>query len=176
MKTIGSISITALLAVAFAFTLLPPTEWKVAEGYSIRFSGKGTKGSFSDLVAFIFFDENSLASSKISASIRATTVSTGFGLKNDHARSETALNVKQFPLILFESTQIVKTNTGYEALGKLTLRDVSLDVRLPFTFERTGAESALLKGQFVLQPKDYHITRSGTPETVTIELVVPVKK
>jgi polyisoprenoid-binding protein YceI len=176
MKLLYSILIAGFLILSASFTHLPATEWTVMDNYSVAFSSKRVKGSFSGLTASIRFEENDLPASKISATIDPATISTGIRLKNKHARSQKALNTTQYPVIRFESTQILKTASGYEAIGKLTLREVSQEIRLPFTFERTGAASAVFKGRFQLRPKEYQVTRNGTPETVSVELVVPVKK
>jgi polyisoprenoid-binding protein YceI len=161
----------SLLIVLSAFTALHLSYWKTTEAYSITFSGKHVKGSFKGLKASIVFDENNLSAAKISASIDASTVNTGIKLKNKHARGKKALNAAEFPIIRFESTQIVKTATGYEAIGTLTLRDVTKEIKLPFTFE-----GHVFKGHFSLVPHEYHVTRHGVPETVTVELTVPVEQ
>ena len=55
----------------------------------------------------------------------------------------------------------------------IVLIKVSKEIKLPFSFERTGT-SAVFKGKFSISPKDYNITKFGTPDPIEIELMVPV--
>src|SRR5258707_5367693 len=55
-------------------------------------------GSFSDLKSEFQFDEKDLAKSSITASIDASTVSSGVGLRNTHLRNEEQwLNIAKYP-------------------------------------------------------------------------------
>lgn len=169
----SSIGISLLIFLS-AFTILQAVRWNVSEDYSVKFSGS-VNGSFRGLIATIIFDEKNLAASKIIGSVDAGSINTGIGLRNKHAKSESGLNAEAFPRIRFESKSIVKTKNGYEATGLLTIRDVVKEISLPFTFERTGGK-AIFKGSFVIVPKDYQVTKSGTPDSVTIDLVIPVSE
>jgi polyisoprenoid-binding protein YceI len=172
MKNIQVTLIAAtLLLFASAFTLVQSVSYKVKEGYSVKFSGNKINGVFKGLKADINFNPSDLAKSKITASIDATTANTGSGMMNKHAKSESGLNAEKFPTISFESTSISKTATGYDAIGKLTLKGVTKEITLPFTFTNDT-----FAGKFSIAPKDYGVTRGGTPDVVTVELNVPVTK
>lgn len=129
----------------------------------------------SGLKASIHFNEDSPETSKIVATVDATTINTGNGLFNKHAKAENALNTKAFSIIGFESTAIIGKDGTYEAIGKLTLKDVTKEIKLPFTFERKG-EDFLFKGKFSIVPEDFHITKMGTPDLIEITLTIPVAK
>ena len=164
---------TLVLITVSAFTLFQAAQWKVTDGYVVQFTSKRVNGTFRGLKANILFDENNLAASKISASIAAKTIDTGIWLRNRHATSESGLNAEKSPEISFESSRIVKTGSGYEATGKLTIREVSREIKLPFTFKKEGTKGLFI-GKFTISPKDYNVTKSGTPDAVDIELEVPV--
>lgn len=168
--------ITTMAIVASAFMLLAFTavsnNWKVKDDYSVKFTSKKVSGVFKGLKTEIVFDEHNLAASKVVASIDATTVSTGNGMRNRHARK--GLGADEYPVIRFESTSIVKKGSGYEAIGKLTLKDVTKQITLPFTFQRNGTEG-VFSGSFSLKTKEYHVEKMGTPEEITVLLNVPVK-
>lgn len=173
----ASIIIIALTAIlASAFTILQPVNYKVKEeGYNVSFKGGKVEGIFKGLKASILFDELAPETSKIIATIDATTLETGSGMMNKHAKAENALNVKAYTVIGFESISISGKSGVYEALGKLTLKGVTKEVKLPFTLEHKGAES-LFKGKLNIAPKDYNITRMGTPDVLEIDLIIPVTK
>jgi polyisoprenoid-binding protein YceI len=134
-------------------------------------------GSFSGLTSDFQFDEKDLAKSAITASIDASTVSSGVGLRNTHLRNEEQwLNIAKYPRIHFKSTKIEKTDAGFSALGTLTLKDVSKSIVIPFTFSSSG-NSGTFKGQFSIKRLDYNLGKKGgsVGETIQINIEVPVK-
>jgi polyisoprenoid-binding protein YceI len=148
----------------------------------INFSVKGpfgtVHGSFSGLKATIQFDENDLAASSFSASVDATTVSTGIGLRNSDLRNEEVwFNTDKYPTISFKSKKIIKSATGFTVQGELTLKATTKPIEIPFTFTSTGNTGAF-KGQFVIKREDYKLGKSGgsVGNEVSITLDIPVKK
>ena len=170
----------ALIATAIttsAFKVATSNKWTVKEdNYTVKFiskKGKEFSGIFKGLKTDIQFDEANLSSSKISASIDATTVNTGNGMRNKHAAQ--ALGADMYPTVKFEATSVNKLANGYEAEGKLTIKDVTKDIKLPFTFTKT-ADGGVFEGKFAVVPVEYHVDKKGTPELLEIELNVPVTK
>jgi polyisoprenoid-binding protein YceI len=176
MKSIKLALGALTVLVASAFTAIQSTNWKLNENtYSVTFKGKKVDGVIKGLKTNIEFDEAKPENSKITASLDVNTINTGNGMKNKHAKSEDALDAKQFPTINFESVSVSGKSGVYTAIGKLTIKGVTKEISLPFTFENKGAESEF-KGKFTIIPKDYNITKGGTPETLEIEITTPVTK
>jgi polyisoprenoid-binding protein YceI len=173
-KTIYPAMIVIVLATS-AFTFVnQATTWNVKEdAYSVKFTSSKFEGSFKGLKSELRFDENNLAASKLTATIDATTINTGNGMRNGHARK--GLDAKKFPTVKFESTSIVKTSKGYEAIGNLTIKDVTKSIQIAFTFQPT-ADGGVFAGTFSVKPAEYNVTRSGTPEVLDFQLNVPVTK
>ncbi len=165
----------ALVIGTSAFTLVNhATTWNVNEdAYSVKFTSSKFDGSFKGLKSELYFNENNLAASKLTATIDANTINTGNGMRNGHARK--GLDAKKFPTVKFESTSIVKTSKGYEAIGNLTIKDVTKSIRIAFTFNQT-ADGGVFAGTFSVKPAEYNVTRSGTPEVLDFQLNVPVTK
>jgi polyisoprenoid-binding protein YceI len=173
MKKIKLVLATLTLLIASAYTAIQSVSWKVKEdAYAITFNGPKVEGTAKGLKATIVFDEAKPEKSKFSASIDVNTINTGNGMKNKHAKSEDALDAAKFPMITFESSSITGSNGTYTALGKLTIKGITKEISLPFTFQK-GAESAF-KSKFSILSKDYNITRSGVPDKFEIELNIPV--
>lgn len=173
MKTIKIASIALISMMASAFTINQATKWTVKdEAYVITFKGPKAEGIFKGLKANINFDAGNLEQSKFSATIDVNTINTGNGMKNKHAKSEDALNAKQFPTISFESSSILKKADSFEAIGKLTIKGITKELVLPFTFEIKNNEG-IFKGKFLVNTKDFSINRTGVPEKVEIDLVIP---
>ena len=169
------------ISLASSFTVFQIVNWKIKSDYSVKCSIGMNGSTFSGLNAVILFNEEDPERSKITASIDATTINTGNVEMNEHAKE--ALNTLLFPVITFVSTSITKTNNGYEASGNLTLKGVTKPIKIPFYFDSKKASALfpftakeIFKGVITITPKDFSITRKGTPDLVTIELTIPVTK
>ncbi len=170
------------LSLCFILNVLPFTgNWIADAGKAkISFTVDGpfgeVHGSFSGLQSEFQFDEKNLPNSSISASIDASTVSSGVGLRNTHLRNEEQwLNIAKYPRIHFKSTKIEKTDAGFSASGTLTLKNVSKPIVIPFTFSSSG-NSGVFKGQFSIKREDYNLGKKGgsVGETIKINIEVPV--
>jgi polyisoprenoid-binding protein YceI len=160
--------------IILGFSAFAISGWKVkSSGYSVKFAGGKIKGEFKGLKANISFDPAHPQQAKIWASINANSISTGFFIKNSHAKS--ALDAEKYPTISFRSTTVNKSGNGYQAAGKLTLKGISKPVTIHFTFNGKGRDG-VFKGSFKIAPKEFNITRNGTPDVLTIYLNVPVTK
>ena len=176
MKNIKLIVTTFVLLNIFAFTRIQPTSWKVKEdAYTVTFKGTKVEGTMKGLQATIVFDEANPGSAKIHASLDVNTLNTGNGMKNKHAKSEEALNAKQFPHITFESVSVTGKNGSYVAQGNLTIKGITKEVKMPFTFVNKGSE-AVFTGKLNIVSKDYNITKAGAPASFEVEITVPVIK
>ena len=172
-----------ILAVSAIVLVLPNTgKWKVDTAKAkVSFSVHGpfgtVHGSFTGLEATINFDEKSLSNSSITASIDAKTVSTGISLRNSDLRNkEQWLNTDKYPRISFKSNKIEKNGSGFKASGTMTIKGVTKQAEIPFTF--TGKDATgIFKGQFTIKREDYNIGKPGgsVGDIITITLTVPVK-
>lgn len=176
---LSEIIVRSVIIAALTFA----NSWNVdSANAKVTFSVKGpfgtVHGSFAGLKATIKFDEKDLPGSSVSASIEASTVNTGIGLRNHDLRTEELwLNTDKFPQITFHSNKIEKTANGYKAIGELTLKGTTKPAEVPFTF--TGKENTgLFKGQFQINREDYKVGKQGgsVGSIITINLEVPVKK
>jgi len=173
MNKISTLLLPALLMLAAVGLKAQQKSWNMSKDYSIKFSGKNVEGFFRGLDVDIVFDENNPGASKIVAGVNANTLNTGTGLKNKHAKSEQGIDAKRFGMITFVSRQIIKKGNAYEAIGTLTIKGRGKEIILPFTFESIEND-AVFKGKFSLKPRDYEVTRHGTPEDIEIDIVVRV--
>ena len=172
---------TGIILVTSAFTLITSVSWKIKENYSVKYTAGGIEGYFKGLKATIVFDEEHPEKSKITAFIDATSLDAGDALMTQHSKE--ALETNKFPVISFVSTSILKTPKGYDAFGNLTLKGAMRKIVIPFIFNSKKmstkfpfVDKETFSGAFTISPKSFNITRSGTPEQVTIELTVPVKQ
>lgn len=166
-------ALIAIVIATSAFTIANDSSlWKVKEDtYSVKLVSKKFEGIFKGLKSEIHFNENNLSESKITASIDATTVNTGNGMRNKHACQ--GLDAENFPNVTFVSTSFAKSGNGYEVSGKLTIKDVTKEIKFPFTFTK-NAEGGVFAGGFTVKPSEYSVKKMGTPEFIEIQLNIPV--
>ncbi|SEO97056.1 YceI family protein [Mucilaginibacter sp. AW1-7] len=166
-------SLIVLLVISLSAFALSLVTYKVKSPYEVKFEGGRISGKFETLKANIQFDKVDPGQSKISASIDVESIATGFFIKNNHAKD--ALDADNHPTITFTSTAVSKSGNAYQAIGNLNMKGVTKPVTIHFTFDDKGNEG-LFKGSFKVKPKDFNITRNGSPEELTISLTVPVTK
>lgn len=159
-----------------AFTTIKSIDWQIADGYSIKFKGTDVEGIFKTMTGDISFDENDLSASKFSVSVDVSSINTGNGIKNKHAKSDKWLDATKYPSITFISSKISKSTDGYQVDGTLEIHGVKNQIRIPFTF---GSNS--FKGYFNVNRIDYGVgTMKGMSKKVSneifMEISVPVTK
>lgn len=166
----------AIILVSSAFTVINSVSWQVNDdSYAVKFDTKAASGIIKGLKGTINFDEANLPASGFDVTVDVNTLSTGNGMKNHHAKSEGFFDAEKYPLIHFVTSKIEKTKDGYLATGKLTIKETTKDITIPFTFAGSGNEGTF-KGDFDINRTDYGLIRSGVGEVVKVELDIPVKK
>ncbi|HXI66655.1 MAG TPA: YceI family protein, partial [Steroidobacteraceae bacterium] len=100
------------------------------------------------------------AASRLEVTVDMTSVDTGDQERDDTLRDVDLFGVRKFAQARFDATQIVKTASGYEAVGKLTIRDLTHELHVPFTF-RTATEQGVnvgyMSGKTSLRRLDYGV-------------------
>jgi polyisoprenoid-binding protein YceI len=174
MKKILVVPAICVFILFSAFSVMLPSSWKIADGYSVKFTGKNASGEFTSLKGDIQFNEKNPETSKIDVTVDVSSIDTGIGLKTKHARSDMFFDEEKFPVIKFTSNRFSKTANGYEVTGTLDMHGVQKQITIPFTF----AANKFI-GSFTVNRIDYSVgTTSGMSYIVgtdiLIELSVPV--
>ena len=151
--------------------------WVIAPGYSVKWSTSGdAAGIFKTMSGTIQFDEANLSTASFNVSIDVSTLNTGNGLMNTHAKSAEYLDATKYPKITFVSTRVDKKGSAYEATGNLTMHGVTKPVTMPFTFQQT-ATGGTFHSTFTVNRVQFGVGKSGdVDDNISIELTVPVKK
>ena len=168
---VGAVFATAL------FSFRPAPGWVIATGYSVKWSTTGdAAGIFKGLKGSINFDENDLATSTFNVTLDVSTLNTGNGLMNTHAKSAEYLDATKFPTIAFVSSKIAKVGSGFQAVGNLTMHGVSKPLMIPFTFQHTSS-GGTFNAKFSVNRVDFGVGKSGdVDDNISMELSVPVTK
>lgn len=180
-KTLLILSAAALIGSAFTMAMI----WKADEKASTVSwelpNNPGHKGTFGGFSATIDFDKAKLAESKLSASIDVKTIDGGNPKLNNHLLQADFFDAEKFPKITFTSTEIVASGDAYVAKGKLTMKDSTKNVEIPFTFKEDSKDKATFSGTLTLMGSDYGVMKKGKDpskeaDKTVITIVVPVNK
>jgi polyisoprenoid-binding protein YceI len=123
-------------------------------------AGAQNKGRFKRFTSTFDFSPDNLTASRLEVTVEVATVDSGDQERDDTLRDGELFAVKKFPQAHFSAAQILKTASGYEAVGKLTLRDATRDLRVPFTFRSAseqGANVGYMSGKTTLKRLDFGV-------------------
>ena len=159
-----------------SYTVDPAKSWL---GFTARQSGGDVDGRFDKFTAAIAFADANLAASKFDVQISTQSVNTQDDNRDTVLRDKDLFDSSKFPTAHFVSTAFTRKSAGqYEATGKLTIRDVTREIHLPFTFQTTqegGKPVAWLKGVVGLNRLDYGVGQGEWQDTSVAENPVRVK-
>ncbi len=122
-------------------------------GFSVKHMVIATvRGYFREFSGTVFYDEKDIAKSTISGKIKVSSINTDNEKRDEHLRSADFFNAEQYPDITYVSKKIVKQDKGLAAIGDLTIRGVTKEIRLDFSVtgkitdpwgnERVGVEAS----------------------------------
>lgn len=174
MAKVNFLGMVAAIIFLSAFTFSNSMTWKIAEGHSIKFSSKDPSGVFTKLTGDIEFDEENLSASKFDVQIDVSSINTGNGMKNRHAKGEKWFDAEQFPTINFTSEKFSESATGYEVTGTLEMHGIQKEFTMPFTFQDNVFESS-----FTVNRTDFNIGSTKgmakkVPVEIKLDIAVPV--
>src|ERR1700733_14213825 len=101
-KIIFPIAIVATMLLS-AFTTINSMNWKIADGYSVKFTSDDPSGVFTSMKGDISFDANDLANSKFNVIIDVNSINMGNGMKNTKAKTADWFDTDKYPTITFTS-------------------------------------------------------------------------
>jgi polyisoprenoid-binding protein YceI len=137
--------------------------------FSFEQAGANNTGRFGKYTADVTFAADNLAASKIDVSIDIASLDTGDKERDDTLKSADLFDPAKFPKARFVSSKITIVGGGrYEAQGKLTIRNVTKDIKLPITFqtkEEKGRQMAYLTGRYTLKRLEYGVGQGDWKST-----------
>jgi polyisoprenoid-binding protein YceI len=147
------------------------------------------KGDFKEFSGQVLFDEQNMKNSSVSVVIKTTSINTGEEKRDNHLRSPDFFDVQKFPEITFKSQRVEDRGGSLVCLGTLTIRGVSREVALPFTYvgkvkDPMGKTRIGFEGSLTINRQDYGVSWSKAMDNggvvvgdeVKINLVVEAVK
>jgi cytochrome b561/polyisoprenoid-binding protein YceI len=131
--------------------------------YEFTQAGAENQGRFKSFS--VSFDP---AAGRLDVVVAMSSFDTGDQQRNDTLGGKDLFDVAQYPQSQFSATRVDKTPTGYEATGSLTLRGVTRNITIPFTWRTTSAGGhsvGYLSGQTILHRLDFGIGQGDWKST-----------
>jgi len=163
---------SALPASGTEFTVLRPQQSSVT--FISKQMGVPVEGSFRKFSAHLAIDPARPEAGKARIDIDLAGIDTGNAEADAEVAGKAWFDTKNHPVASFVSTGVRQTGKGsYEALGKMTIKGRTLDVKAPFTL-RQNAGTLVIGGLFPIRRLDYGIGSGiwGDPDTVADEVQI----
>ncbi|MDP9196420.1 MAG: YceI family protein [Pseudomonadota bacterium] len=155
------------------------TEWILDKsqsrlGFTATQDGAPFTGGFRNFDARITFDPDQPGKASARVTIDTKSFYTGTPDRDSVAATKEWFDVTQFPEATFQSTSFSPTgDNGYMVEGKLTIRNISLPVKIPATITVDG-DKAIAIGKLSLNRADFGIGQgqwaTGNPVSLTVEV------
>lgn len=95
-------------------------------------------GKFNEFTASAETQDDDFTTAKINFEAQTASIDTGVADRDAHLRSDDFFNAEEFPVLKFESTEVVKKSDDELILrGNLTIRDITNPIELDIEFGGT---------------------------------------
>ena len=118
-------------------------------------------GRFSRFAGDVTVDPADLNTARVTVRVEAASLDTGITMRDRHLRSEDFFHVEKFPAITFESLRVEGAGRRLLVVGRLTLRGVTREVRVPVDVSVTGKRLDA-RGQFDVKRTDHRMIYDST--------------
>lgn len=163
-----------LLIVSLFIAAAPGTvraaEWDIDRAHSgisfvVRHLGiSRVSGSFNDFTGGLTFDEGAFEAGSVHVTIQTASVDTQNEKRDGHLRTADFFDAATYPTITFKSTSVEKAEGEgeYVLVGRLAIKDVEREVRIPFEFlgilmdERMGTRVGF-EGRLTIKREDFGV-------------------
>ena len=136
-------------------------------------AGAKAQGSFGKFSTRLSYDEKNLAASKLDVKVTVGSLDTKDGDRDDTLKGADLFDAARFPTATYSASSFVKSAAGVEAVGKLTIRGVTKDLRLPLTIKTTAA-GVELSGDVTIQRLDFGLGQGDWKSTSSVADAVKI--
>ncbi len=91
------------------------------------------QGKFNEFTGKVFYDEADVTKSSVEGTIKVASIDTDNPKRDEHLRNSDFFDAATHPEIVFKSKKIVKQGEGFAAIGDVTMRGVTKEIKVPFT-------------------------------------------
>lgn len=121
-------------------------------------AGAPFQGQFKQFDGLVCLGQGSGQDDRMQVSVQTVSVDTDLPELDEALRGPDFFDTARWPQASFTSESIKALGDNhYQVTGKLTLRDVTREITVPFTFVPTASGRARLDGKLDFERLDYHI-------------------
>lgn len=135
-------------------------------------AGAASKGSFRRFATTLDYDEKNPAAGKLNVTVQIASIDTQDKDRNDLLVGADLFDAPKYPTATYSGV-LTKAGAGLEAVGKLTIRGVAKDVRLPLSI-RPSANGLELSGEVKIKRLDFGVGQGEWKATESVGDVVTV--
>ncbi len=178
--------VAAIFLFSFTTKVEAPT-WNIDKNHTkisfeVNHFFTPVEGSFNEYKGSLVFDEADLGGSSVSFAVKVASVKTDSDKRDKHLQSGDFFDAPKYPEMKFTSSEIKKTVDGFVANGKLTIRDVTKMVEVPFNVlgrgdhpMKKGVEIIAIKGGLTINRNDYGVGTGSWAATAVVGEEVAIK-
>ena len=166
-----------ILLISQAFTIAAQSidnEQSAINFFVSNFRVRTVEGSMEDMKGTVQFDKENLAESRFDVSVSVASIDTENKKRDTHLKSADFFEVDTYPVISFVSKEFQETKKGLFVTGNLTIKDITKEVKVPFT-ERKEGSLQILEGTIELKRKDYNVGEGTSTFMVGNEIRVNIR-
>jgi len=150
----------------------PPRYTQNAAKSSLKFTfeqaGAAASGNFKKFTTVLIYDEKNLAASSLNVRVEIASVDTQEPERDAMLKDADLFNAAKYPAATFVASSLAKrSDGGFEAVGKLTIRDTTHDLRLPLTLKPTP-DGLELSGKTANKRLDYGVGQGEMKATDSV--------
>jgi len=191
IRRTSAVALVGLLAAGASAQTPELYQFDVAHaelGFQVRLVGfNRVRGTFEDYRGDMLVVGEDPLRSAIGLSIDVKSVRTGVDERDEHLRSDAFFDAARWPRITFVSKRIERDGSGFAAIGPLTIRDVTREVRVPFAvtspkgIDPFGNTRFSVAGRLTINRRDYEVIgpafwNKAISDSVEIEFEMPGRR
>jgi len=136
--------------------------------FTFEQAGAAASGNFKKFTTVLIYDEKNLAASSLNVRVEIASVDTQEPERDAMLKDADLFNAAKYPAATFAASSLAKrADGGLEAVGKLTIRDTTHDLRLPLTLKPT-ADGLELSGKTAIKRLDYGVGQGEMKATDSV--------
>lgn len=136
-------------------------------GFTFEQAGAQTNGSFKQFATTFDYDPSNLAASRLDVKVQMSSLDTRDQDRNTTLASADLFDTRKYPTATYSAGSLVKGANGVEAVGKLTIRNVSRDLRVPLAIKPAGS-GLELSGAVTIKRLDYGVGQGEWKSTESV--------
>lgn len=167
-----------LLLGGFPLALGAPLAFSAAAGtatFDHRVRVFNVHGTVMGVSSSVQLDVNDLAATSGTVTVPLENLKTGIGLRDNHARSEVALNTAKFPNAVFTLEKLTGgrllegQTLATTASGQLTVKGVTKTASIPVKATLVGGQ-VKVSTQFAFNPHDFGVNYPGSSDRAVVNV------